>query len=82
MRRPPYAPVADWARQLSAALPRLEQLHPFAKKALIEGLVRTVANDEVLMEEEAELLRTVCALLHCPLPPLLPVIAGDATVEG
>jgi Zn-dependent protease with chaperone function len=82
MRRPPYASVADWARQLSAALPKLEQLHPFAKKALIEGLVKTIANDEVLMEEEAELLRTVCALLHCPLPPLLPVIAGDATVEG
>jgi Zn-dependent protease with chaperone function len=82
MRRPPYAAVADWPRQLSAALPRLEDLHPFAKKALIEGLVKTIANDEVLMEEEAELLRTVCALLHCPLPPLLPVIAGDATVEG
>jgi hypothetical protein len=82
MRRPPYAVVADWPRRLSAALPRLEQLHPFAKKALIEGLVKTIANDEVLMEEEAELLRTVCALLHCPLPPLLPVIAGDATVEG
>jgi Zn-dependent protease with chaperone function len=82
MRRPPYAVVADWPRKLSAALPRLEDLHPFAKKALIEGLVKTIANDEVLMEEEAELLRTVCALLHCPLPPLLPVIAGDATVEG
>ena len=82
MRRPPYAAVADWPRKLSAALPRLEELHPFAKKALIEGLVKTIANDEVLMEEEAELLRTVCALLHCPLPPLLPVIAGDATVEG
>ena len=82
MRRPPYAAVADWPRKLSAALPRLEDLHPFAKKALIEGLVKTIANDEVLMEEEAELLRTVCALLHCPLPPLLPVIAGDATVEG
>ena len=78
MRRPPYAPVADWPQKLSAALPRLEQLHPFAKKAVIEGLVKTIANDEVLMEEEAELLRTVCALLHCPLPPLLPVIAGDA----
>jgi len=82
MRRPPYAVVTDWPRKLSAALPRLEDLHPFAKKALIEGLVKTIANDEVLMEEEAELLRTVCALLHCPLPPLLPVIAGDATVEG
>jgi Zn-dependent protease with chaperone function len=82
MRRPPYTAVADWPRQLSAALPRLEQLHPFAKKALIEGLVKTIANDEVLMEEEAELLRTVCALLHCPLPPLLPVIAGETTIEG
>jgi Zn-dependent protease with chaperone function len=82
MRRPPYAAVADWAQKLSAALPRLEQLHPFAKKAVIEGLVKTIANDEVLMEEEAELLRTVCALLHCPLPPLLPVIAGDAGVES
>jgi Zn-dependent protease with chaperone function len=82
MRRPPYAVVADWPRKLSAALPRLEDLHPFAKKALIEGLVKTIANDEVLMEEEAELLRTVCALLHCPLPPLLPVIAGEATVES
>jgi Zn-dependent protease with chaperone function len=82
MRRPPYAAVADWPQKLSAALPRLEQLHPFAKKALIEGLVKTIANDEVLMEEEAELLRTVCALLHCPLPPLLSVIAGDADVES
>jgi hypothetical protein len=82
MRRPPYAVVPDWQQKLSAALPRLEQLHPYAKKALIEGLVKTIANDEVLMEEEAELLRTVCAVLHCPLPPLLPVIAGDATVEG
>ena len=82
MRRPPYTAVADWPQKLSAALPRLEQLHPFAKKAVIEGLVKTIANDEVLMEEEAELLRTVCALLHCPLPPLLPVIAGDASVES
>jgi hypothetical protein len=62
---------------LSAALPKLEQLHPFAKKAVIEGLVKTIADDEMLMDEEAELLRTVCALLHCPLPPMLPVIAGD-----
>ena len=81
MRRPPYAPVADWQQKLSAALPRLEDLHPFAKKAVIEGLVKTVANDEMLMDEEAELLRTICALLHCPLPPILPVIAGDAA-EG
>jgi Zn-dependent protease with chaperone function len=77
MRRPPFAAVPDWQSKLSAALPRLEQLHPFAKKAVIEGLVKTIANDEMLMDEEAELLRTLCALLHCPLPPMLPLIAGD-----
>src|SRR6185312_11577007 len=80
-RRPAFAPVSEWQGKLSAALPRLMRMHPFAKKAVIEGLVRTVANDEMLMDEEAELLRTVCALLHCPLPPILPLIAGDATVE-
>ena len=77
MRRPPYAAVEDWQSKLSAALPKLEQLRPFAKKAVIEGLVKTIADDEMLMDEEAELLRTVCALLHCPLPPMLPLIAGD-----
>jgi len=82
MRRPPFAAAQDWQQKLSAAFPRLEQLHPFAKRAVIEGLVKTVANDEMLMDEEAELLRTVCAVLHCPLPPILPLIAGDATVEG
>ena len=77
MRRPPFTAAQDWQQKLSAAFPRLEQLHPFAKKAVIEGLVKTVANDEMLMDEEAELLRTVCAVLHCPLPPILPLIAGD-----
>jgi hypothetical protein len=77
MRRPDFVRVQDWQKQLSAALPRLERLHPFAKRAVIEGLVKTVANDEWLIDEEAELLRTVCALLHCPLPPILPLIAGD-----
>lgn len=76
-RRPAFEPVSEWQGKLSAALPRLMQMHPFAKKAVIEGLVRTVANDEMLMDEEAELLRTVCALLQCPLPVMLPVIAGD-----
>jgi len=71
MRPPEYVPLRDWARQLSAALPRLEQLEPFAKKRLIDGLVKTITTDDVMTQAESELLRTVCALLHCPLPPLL-----------
>jgi hypothetical protein len=71
MRSPEYAPLSDWPRQLSNALPRLGRLSPLAKKTVIDGLVKTITSDEVMTEAEAELLRTVCALLHCPLPPLL-----------
>jgi uncharacterized tellurite resistance protein B-like protein len=71
MRPPEYKALSDWPRQLSNALPRLGRLDPLAKKAVIDGLVKTITSDEVMTEAEAELLRTVCALLHCPLPPLL-----------
>jgi Zn-dependent protease with chaperone function len=72
MRRPPYLAIDDWPQRLADALRRLEKLQPFAKKAVIEGLAKTIAHDDVLNVAEAELLRTVCAALHCPLPPLLP----------
>jgi Zn-dependent protease with chaperone function len=70
MRPLQYTALSDWAGQLSRALPRLEQLDPLAKKSLIDALVKTIASDEVMTEAEAELLRTVCALLHVPLPML------------
>jgi Zn-dependent protease with chaperone function len=69
--RPAFATHEDWPVRLTSALRKLEKLHPYAKKALIEGLVSTIAHDDMLSVEEAELLRTVCAILHCPLPPLL-----------
>jgi Zn-dependent protease with chaperone function len=75
-RHPDYAEYDDWPKRLEMALPTLEALHPLAKQTLIEALVRTIASDEVLNVEEAELLRTTCALLHCPLPPLLPPLAA------
>jgi len=33
--------------------------------------VRCIAHDQKLSVEEGELLRTVCSVLHCPLPPIL-----------
>ncbi len=78
MNRPAYVALEDWPRRLSESLRRLEKLHPFAKKALVEGLVKTISHDEVLTVAEAELLRTVCAMLHCPLPPLLPGAVAPA----
>jgi Zn-dependent protease with chaperone function len=70
--RPPYAEPADWPIAFAQALNDLEALHPFAKRAVVEGLVKTIAHDSQLNVPEAELLRTVCAVLRCPLPPLLP----------
>jgi len=72
MRTSEYTPLSDWARQLSEVLPRLEQLEPFAKKRLIDGLVKTITSDAVMTEAESQLLRTVCALLHCPVPIFYP----------
>jgi hypothetical protein len=63
--------VEDWPEALQGSLRELAMLRPTEKKALIEGLVRTVAHDRRLSVVEGELLRTVCATLHCPLPPIL-----------
>jgi hypothetical protein len=79
MRRPGYVAIEDWSQRLADSLRRLEQLQPFAKKAVIEGLVKTIAHDDILNIAEAELLRTVCAALHCPLPPLLPGLIQSRT---
>ncbi len=69
-RHPDYATYDDWPQRTSAALSELDQLQLPAKQKLIEGLVRTVASDGRLKVEESELLRTTCALLHCPMPIL------------
>ena len=63
--------VAQWPKALADSLARLSNLRPIAKKELIEGLVRCIAHDQRLSVEEGELLRTICAVLHCPMPPLL-----------
>ncbi len=69
-RYPEYATYDDWAQRTSAALSALDQLQLPDKQQLIEALVRTIANDGMLKVEESELLRTTCALLHCPMPIL------------
>jgi Zn-dependent protease with chaperone function len=77
--RPPFREVNSWPQALGDSLARLQNLRPIAKKVLIEGLVRCIAHDQKLSVEEGELLRTVCAVLHCPLPPILaPGHASDS----
>jgi Zn-dependent protease with chaperone function len=73
--RPAYAPDVDWAL-LDRALGRLDQLMPIAKEQIVEALTKTVTHDQQLTINEAELLRAVCASLHCPLPPLVNAAAA------
>jgi hypothetical protein len=69
--RPEFRAAADWPVALAAALDRLQTLHPYAKRAVLEGLVTTIAHDGMMTQGEIDLLRTLCAVLQLPLPPLL-----------
>lgn len=61
------APNAD---NLEPALIKLDQLLMQDKSVLLKGLAETVMHDGLIAVGEAELLRAICAMLHCPLPPL------------
>ena len=71
MAPPDFVMPSDWITTLDRALTRLDALPPAIKQSLIEALVLTVAHDRQVTLGEAELLRVVCASLHCPLPPLV-----------
>jgi Zn-dependent protease with chaperone function len=58
-------------RKLDDVWPVLDALDPPSKSLLIEGLVVAVSHDGAVSVNEAELLRVICASLHCPLPPML-----------
>jgi Zn-dependent protease with chaperone function len=74
----PYAPPENWIGALDHALPKLDRLSPAGKELLIGALVRAISEDGATTVAEAELLRTIAAALHCPLPPLL-AAAPDVT---
>jgi Zn-dependent protease with chaperone function len=75
--RPSIVNLQSWARPLDVALSRLDQLAPIMKEQLVEALVKTVTHDQRLTLGESELLRTVCATLHCPLPPLVSAVESN-----
>jgi Zn-dependent protease with chaperone function len=71
--RPAFRPsdAGDWAEMMDMALARLDRLAPAAKELVVEGLARTIEHDGTITVREAELLRAACAMLHCPLPPMI-----------
>ena len=38
---------------------------------MVEAVTAAISHDGRISVNEAELLRTVCGVLHCPLPPML-----------
>jgi hypothetical protein len=64
----PFAPVPP--ALLEQVWPVLDGLDGPEKEFLVTGMVTVIGHDGVMTVSELELLRTVCALLHCPLPPL------------
>jgi hypothetical protein len=64
----PFAPVPPVL--LENVWPVLDGLDGPEKQYLVAGMVTVIGHDGVMTVSEIELLRTVCALVHCPLPPL------------
>jgi Zn-dependent protease with chaperone function len=67
-RPPSFVPSLQWVRPLDRALASLESLQPIAKEAFIEAMLATVKHDRTETLAENELVRTIAASLHCPLP--------------
>jgi Zn-dependent protease with chaperone function len=67
----PYAPPANGVLALEAVWEPLDALDPLAKQVMVEAITAAASHDGRISIEEAELLRTICGVLHCPLPPML-----------
>ena len=66
-----YAPPARGVLALDDVWDPLDRLDPLAKQVMVEAITAAAMHDGRVTVAEAELLRTICAVLHCPLPPML-----------
>ena len=67
----PYAPPADGVLALDGVWEGLDALDPLAKQVMVEAITAAVSHDGRVSVAESELLRTICGVLHCPLPAML-----------
>ncbi len=69
----PYTFPEYWVASLDDALNRIDRLEPLFKQSVIEGMLKCVRYDRTISLEEVELLRAICAAIHCPMPPRIQV---------
>jgi hypothetical protein len=67
----PYLPRSNGVLALDDVWMPLDALEPLAKESLVEAITAAISHDGRIDIAEAELLRTICSVLHCPLPPML-----------
>lgn len=65
-----YAPPPQGVLALEQVWPALDGLAGPDKQLLVQAMVAVIGHDGEMTVTESELLRTICAMLHCPLPPL------------
>jgi len=65
----PYRPPARGVLDLEGVWSTLDSLAPEDTSRLVQAAVDVIGHDGGMTVSETELVRTVCALLHCPLPP-------------
>ncbi|MEX2317424.1 MAG: M48 family metallopeptidase [Pirellulales bacterium] len=63
---------ASGLSQLNDALHQLARVAPPERRQLVNACAATISADGQVNVAEAELLRGICDMLDCPLPPLLP----------
>lgn len=67
----PYAPPAAGVAALDEVWEGLDALDPLAKQVMVEAITAAISHDGRVSVAESELLRTLCGVLHCPLPAML-----------
>jgi Zn-dependent protease with chaperone function len=67
----PYAPPAEGVLALEGVWEGLDALDPLAKQVMVEAITAAISHDGRVNVCESELLRTICGVLHCPLPAML-----------
>ena len=67
----PYVPPREGVLALDEVWEPLDALDPLAKEVMVEAITAAIGHDGRVSVAEAELLRTICGVLHCPLPPML-----------
>jgi hypothetical protein len=75
-------PAECGLKELSGALDELSQVAEKKRRPLVDACAAVICADREVTVAEAELLRGICDMLGCPMPPLLPGGPVEFAHEG